>query len=424
MSSNALLMFTLAVAGANFCVGFGSAIYAGLGPKTWPPKFFEKPPRPIAKKKRAEEDEHEAEDEHHETPPTAAAAAEEKKPAPPAAPETPPEQPPLVAILEQLACSFDQFEAELAAWDGNHRQQQLDADGLTTSAIELNEVASRQLDQFQQVLAPLSGYCLEDAAAMEARDAISKRGEELESHLRMVCAELGSLQFEGNDHAMASDKLTTAITQVFAVLHSARDYLEEPLVTLLGKEIHDPVVVTTLTAHSDASLLGRLCFEHAWLEIRKQKKAGSIAIIDLDGLQQVNAARGPLVARRAIGAIASMLHDALPKGTSAARVCGQQFIVTLPELNMGAAADLLEKVRQQVEHTEMQHEDAQWRMTVSAAAAAIQTADTSASVLEKLRMAVREAKNGGRNQTFTCEDDYPTAVAPRNLKVEPRVVKL
>jgi diguanylate cyclase (GGDEF)-like protein len=423
MSSNALLMFTLAVAGANFCVGFGSAIYAGLGPKTWPPKFFEKPP---PKKKRAEEEEHEAEDEHVQTPPaTPAAATEEKKnPTPPAAPEKPPEQPPLVAILESLAGSFDQFEAELAAWDGNHRQQQLNADGLTTSAIELNELASRQLDQFQQVLAPLSGYCLEDAAAVEARDAISKRGEELESHLRMVCAELGSLQFEGNDHAMASDKLTTAITQVFGVLHSARDYLEEPLVTLLGAEIHDPVVVATLTAHSDASLLGRLCFEHAWLAIRKQKKTGSVAIIDLDGLQQVNAARGPLVARRAIGAIASVLHDALPKGTSAARVCGQQFIVTLPELNMAAAADLLEKVRQQVEHTEMQHEDAQWRMTVSAAAAVIQTADTSASVLEKLRMAVREAKNGGRNQTFTCEDDYPTAVAPRNLKVEPRIVKL
>ncbi len=416
-----LLLFIMLISAANLCVGFAAAMYLGVGPKTWPPKFDMGPPEP-------EEEEHPA--------PAPVAPPEASAPEPvvqhcltePVEEPAPPlPEHPLAVVLEQLARGFDRFEAELASWDSRRREESLDADALTNSAIELNGLAAGYLEQLEASVAPLAAQRLADPAALAAREQVSEKASDLANKLNVACAELGSLQFEATDAHLAAEKLTTALTQVLALLHEARDGLEEPLVALLGSDVHEPSLVATLAENAQTSLLGRLCFEHVWQasEMRRMSgEIGAVAMLDVDSLRPLNATHGPLFARQALMAIGKIAREAAGAEVVVARLLGKQFLLSLPEHSPQTAAETIEQIRQQIEHTRLRSGGVELTLTVSAAVVVADMDDTPPSVLKRLRTTIREAKSYGRNRTFLWEGNAPTPVLPPKLAIETRTMEL
>ena len=412
-----LLLFLMVISAVNLSVGYAAAVYLGVA--TWPPKLD-------FGRKEAEPDEVFTEyvPEPTSTPPAVqhtpaeAVAEDEEAPAP---------EHPLAALLEQLARGFDRFEAELAHWDNRRREETLDADALTNSAIELNSLAAGYLEQLQASVAPLAAQRLAGPAALRAREKVNSAAAELSQQLSVICAELGSLQFEASDAHLAAEKLTTALTQVLGLLHTARDVLEEPLVELLGSAVHEPALVASLTENAHTSLLGRLCFEHIWQNsemLRMSGEIGAVALLDVDSLKQINAAHGPLLARRALTAIDKIAREGAGIDITVVRLRGQQFLLSLPQQAPQAAAETIEQIRQQIEHTRLRCGALELTLTVSAAVVVAETDDTPPSVLERLRTTVREAKSYGRNRTFLWEASAPTPVLPPELNIEPRLMEL
>jgi diguanylate cyclase (GGDEF)-like protein len=229
------------------------------------------------------------------------------------------------------------------------------------------------------------------------------------------------MEFDPNDAEDAVDELTTALTQLLAVLHAGRDRLEEPLATLVRRAEEVPALADLLLENAHLSPLGRLCFDYVWVA---KMRAGCVGMFDVDGLRHLNAARGPAVARRALQAIADLAREALPADVTLARLAGKQFVVCLPDSSAEGAAEIVECVRQRIEHARLQAAGKEVRLTVSAAVVTRQGEETSAAMLARLRDTIQEAKTYGRNRTFLCESAAPTPVAPLKLPVEERVVAL
>lgn len=418
-----LIAFVMLVAAANLCLGFAAAMYLGVGPSSWPPKFD------FGQRGKAEDtsphEEHltsEPEPEAHAAETALEEAAPEDEPAAEALP-----QHPLAEVLTQLARGFDRFEGELASWDSRRREEALEADALTNSAIELSGLASGYLDQFQASLAALADQRLSDPAALRAREDVNAAANRLSTELSVVCAELGSLQFDAADPSVTGEKLTTALTQVLALLHAARNSLEEPLVDLLGADVHEAALVATLKEQAQTSLLGRLALEHVWQTSEVQRMSGepgAIAMLDVDSLRSLNAQHGPLVARRALAAIGRIASEVVGAGVVVARLLGKQFVISLPHQSPQAAAETIERIRQQIEHTRLRAGDVELDMTASAAVVVAEAEDTPSLVLDRLRSTIREAKSYGRNRTFLWEGNAPTPVLPPKLNVESRTIDL
>lgn len=422
-----LVLFVFTVAAANLSVGFAAAVYLGVGPPQW--RRFQ----PLQKNKLASapdsaetsDDLPEATSEEPVVGELAATTKSEESDV--EAPEALPDEHPLSQVLEQLGRSFDRFESELAEWDRRRRADVLDGDGLTNSAIDLNSLASGYLEQFQTALDPLAYLRTQDAAVLAAREETTACATDASAQLQAVCAELGSLQFHGDDATAGAEKLNVALTQVLAMLHAARNRLEEPVVKLLGSAVHEPALAATLRENATASLLGRLCFEHLWHAHTEQCSAGELGwalMLDVDGLQTLNASHGPLIACRALLAIWEVAGEVLPLGASLARVQGQQFALLLTDPSLEKATEMAERLRQEIAHTRLMALDTELQLTVSAAVVRLADADTSHQLLQRLRAAISAAKAHGRNCTFVDDDATPTLVSPLPLHCEARVLPL
>jgi GGDEF domain-containing protein len=208
-------------------------------------------------------------------------------------------------------------------------------------------LASGYLAEFQAAIQPLVARPADDPAIVEAKDEIQAAADALATQLNVVCAELSGMEFDPNDAEDAVDELTTALTQLLAVLHAGRDRLEEPLATLVRRAEEVPALADLLLENAHLSPLGRLCFDYVWVA---KMRAGCVGMFDVDGLRHLNAARGPAVARRALQAIADLAREALPADVTLARLAGKQFVVCLPDSSAEGAAEIVECVRQRIEH--------------------------------------------------------------------------
>ncbi|HTN75439.1 MAG TPA: hypothetical protein VL096_09335, partial [Pirellulaceae bacterium] len=301
LGTTAFILFIMLVATANLCLGFAAAVAFGVGPQTWPVLRF----KSSAQETSAQQQE------SHAPEPTAKPVAAHT----PAVPPEPPTQIRLTAteieepadaseafsienVLTQVARGFDMFEAELADWDQRRREVEPDVDYLTNSAIELRGLATSYLEQFQLCLEPLTKLPAFDPPEIAAQAEIRASGKELAAQLSLRCGELGALHFESGDDLTANEQLTTALTQLLTLLRQTRNRLEEPVTVLVRSEGALGGLASTLIEQSQASLLGRLCFEHLWQVAKEGGNSGCLAMLDVDGLTQCNTLHGPLLAKR------------------------------------------------------------------------------------------------------------------------------
>jgi PleD family two-component response regulator len=102
-----------------------------------------------------------------------------------------------------------------------------------------------------------------------------------------------------------------------------------------------------------------------------------------------------------------------------ARFSGQRFLLTFSELEMAAAASLIETCRQTIASAHFEREDLDIRVTVSCALTAARVDDSPSSVLLRVESALGESKRYGRNRTFRHDGKYPAPVVPPELQLDP-----
>jgi diguanylate cyclase (GGDEF)-like protein len=402
------VLFIMLVAAGNLAVGFVAAVYLGLGPRRWPPES---------------EPEVEADPESVVEEIIEEIVEEEEPPAPPevAFPAIDPLKQPLVALVEQLSRGFDHFAAELADWD-SRRRDGLEGDTLGNAAIELHGLTGAYLEHFQAAMLPLAALEFANQASSAARSSVEAAIDELATQLNQIRADL-----QRPNEVVTTDQLTTALIQVLAVLHGARDHLEEPLVALLAEQIEDPALMALARQNPQATQLGRFRLQHVWQASELARSAGepyAAALLDVDSLRQLNAAHGTQLAGRALQALGDLAREVLPPSATIARLKGKQFVLWLPGFDLEAATSVIETLRQQIEQARLRRGSKQLQVTVSAAVLVLGAEDAPETAIEHLRAAAREAKTYGRNRTFAWHAGQALAVDPPKLSIQPRSVSL
>lgn len=423
LGTTIFILFIMLVAAANLCLGFAAAVALGVGPQAWPLAAQ------ISAAPHAEEHSahvHASEPAHEEPLPDESACETTTPPpqvrltVPDEVAKTPTPVPVTIdSLLVQLSRGFDLFEAELGDWDHRRREGEVDVDQLTNAAIELHSLASGYVDQFQNYIAQLDQFGAHDLTAVAAQNSIRQAANDLAAQLRTATAELGSLQFESGDDAAACAKLTTTLSQVSTALRAAREQLEEPLTALFRCESDLTNIAPIFIENSQASLLGRICFEHSWLT-----GPSCVAMLDVDQMQSLQLAHAPQTVRKLLGAVAETARSVIPIGTPVPCLAGHQFVICLNDSSPEVAVELVETIRQQIEHSLFTIGDVEIRLTISAAVVSALPDESSSDALQRLRATSREAKTYGRNRTFLCEQQTPVPVVPPQLEVQSQVVAL
>jgi diguanylate cyclase (GGDEF)-like protein len=136
------------------------------------------------------------------------------------------------------------------------------------------------------------------------------------------------------------------------------------------------------------------------LRAQRHRHATSLLLLDLDDFKQVNDGWGHPVGDAVLCRIAALLQEQVRSSDLVARLGGEEFIVLLPETDLGAALQCAEKVRRAVQDAPLATGQGLVNITVSLGALAVpfdSGADMSRAYAAVDR-ALYRAKQAGRNR--------------------------
>ncbi len=139
-------------------------------------------------------------------------------------------------------------------------------------------------------------------------------------------------------------------------------------------------------------------FMEDWLEIQfAQGENFAIAFLDLDKFKSVNDTYGHAAGDAVLTQFSAFLKTQVRKSDVVIRYGGEEIIVGLPSTNLQAATNLIEKIRQQWEQTDISISlETSIRVTFSAGVADYKTAKKE--IVKIADEMVYKAKESGRNQ--------------------------
>ncbi len=134
---------------------------------------------------------------------------------------------------------------------------------------------------------------------------------------------------------------------------------------------------------------------------RRHQQPLTIAMIDVDRFKTLNDKHGHSVGDIVLRKIGAILRESFRKSDTTARYGGEEFVVIMPETDVEAAWNKLEKLRELVAATpiELNKHGATVNVTISAGLAALPEDGTDAAELFALAdERLFQAKRGGRNR--------------------------
>jgi len=140
-------------------------------------------------------------------------------------------------------------------------------------------------------------------------------------------------------------------------------------------------------------------------EIARASRHGrplSLVIMDLDHFKNINDQYGHLAGDRMLKGIAAILTSQVRRDELLARYGGEEFAVVLPETTLRAAEIFCERVRAEIEKTELDWDGAPLRITVSIGIASLTPEDSVQSLVARADAHLYEAKQQGRNRVVSA----------------------
>lgn len=153
--------------------------------------------------------------------------------------------------------------------------------------------------------------------------------------------------------------------------------------------------------------------EVLWLEARRGERRPEtmiIAALDIDSFKTVNDLHGHAMGDQVLQACAHVIGGALRQGDVLSRWGGDEFILLITDIDGGAAAELLERIRSAVEAMKIEGPGVELRITVSIGAVMHRPGRSVEDTLELADQALYAAKRAGRNAVVMGE--VGTSVMP------------
>jgi diguanylate cyclase (GGDEF)-like protein/PAS domain S-box-containing protein len=165
----------------------------------------------------------------------------------------------------------------------------------------------------------------------------------------------------------------------------------------------------SLQARTDAltGLANRREFERHFEGIVRAAREGgtdlTVCVCDLDCFKQVNDTYGHAAGDNVLGAFAGILRDHLRKADLPARMGGDEFIVALPKTASPEAAEIMERIREELSARAFEAPAGRFHVSSSFGVAELSAshADGDALIAEADR-SLYEAKDAGRNRTLVA----------------------
>ncbi|WFU49444.1 diguanylate cyclase [Sinorhizobium terangae] len=147
-------------------------------------------------------------------------------------------------------------------------------------------------------------------------------------------------------------------------------------------------------------LLNRRSFQERYeRQVQERNRTGSaLLVVDLDHFKDVNDANGHDVGDIVLQSVGRLLNETVRQGDVVARIGGEEFVVFLPNTELGNARLLAERIRQKVQGAGVEVDGRQITITTSVGGHWHHGIVDLAVALKQADIALYRAKEGGRNR--------------------------
>ena len=129
-----------------------------------------------------------------------------------------------------------------------------------------------------------------------------------------------------------------------------------------------------------------------------------LLMADIDHFRRINDVHGHAFGDQVLQAVAQALRTLVPAGATLARVDGEAFALLAPEFDVADALALAERVHEHIGGARIRRpgrDDAE-RVTLSVGLAGARDGETPQALLERAGLALRQAKDGGRDRVVSA----------------------
>ena len=130
-------------------------------------------------------------------------------------------------------------------------------------------------------------------------------------------------------------------------------------------------------------------------------------MMDIDHFKQFNDRYGHLAGDRVLQTVSTIVRNNLRGADAAIRYGGEELILVLPDTNIQDAEQIAERLRMLIRENKVEdhNEKVLPPVSVSIGVYSIHHEDAPEQVLERVDAAMYQAKNAGRDQVKTWQDD-------------------
>lgn len=131
----------------------------------------------------------------------------------------------------------------------------------------------------------------------------------------------------------------------------------------------------------------------------------SVLMLDIDSFKNVNDTYGHAMGDEVLKQVVKSITDCIRQTDMCFRYGGEEFLVMLASADGPGAERIAERIRSAIEAATFSHKKGNLNITSSIGSATLYPSDTMQSICERADDALYRAKNSGRNQVITDQDE-------------------
>ena len=303
-------------------------------------------------------------------------------------------------IVERLRADLQRELDQLSTYLSEVANRLQDFENLVTRSGDIQQSSSADTVQLSETVIGQISAIRDEAHTATNIETLRTR---IDEHLNTINEELDGFVNSQQSRQQASDQVIKSMAGKLMQLEEQTQSLRNDLAKQQAQAMIDPLT----------GVLSRAGYlETSTQEFERWKRYGnplSLAVIDLDFFKRINDEYGHSAGDRVLSTVAAKIQEHTRKNDILCRYGGEEFVLILPETDAPKAYDLLDKLRDAIEHCAFRYKDTPVRVSISAGVAEFRDGDEIEDVFGRADQAMYQAKRNGRNQV--CGEDELDAAA-------------
>lgn len=302
----------------------------------------------------------------------------------------------LLSIPLALYASITPSKLQKALWKSNNELKRF-TDILDKYVISVTTKTNSIITAVSSAFEKVSGYTKEELIGKKINiirhpDTLKETHEELWSAIengKEWHGELKNHDKEGHEYW-----LEESIIPIKDEQETITSYISVGIDITAKKELERISIIDKLTGVFNRRQLDQ-CIHHEVEKASRYHRPLSLMMIDIDHFKKVNDTYGHQIGDYALVAVSKILSENIRSSDVLGRFGGEEFVILCPEADKGEAAELGEKLRQEIESFRF---ETIGNLTISIGISEFKDSMSNEELLYKADIALYKAKNGGRNQ--------------------------